>query len=56
MAKKKRMCEARYYNGQRICDRCDMQWDAKDSRPRCKTGLELFTYIKDKLKWLNKKR
>ena len=53
----KRVCEARQYSDQTICTYCNMTWDTNDSHPpKCKTGVELFQYIKEKIKWLNKRK
>ncbi len=50
------VCQARQYSDQTICTRCDMTWDVNDPEPpNCKTGRELYNYVKEKLKWLNRK-
>lgn len=54
---KQKKCEAKQYSCETVCNRCNMSWDTNDPHPpRCKTGLELFKYTKERIKWLNKKK
>lgn len=50
-------CKKRIYSDQTICTRCNMTWYTNDiDPPKCKTGKELFIYMREKLKWMNRLR
>lgn len=52
---KPKKCEARQYSCEMVCTRCNMTWDTNDPHPpKCKTGVELFQYVKERIKWLNR--